>query len=324
MNIPVIDLHCDLTYYFIEKPDATPMDPEIGCAFPHLKTGNVMAQVLGFFTPSTPITHGTAKQQAKILNTLLYNYPDQVEKFTGQNLDGTSPQTTLIAAIENASGFCHEDEKLDDGLNELEKIIKITDGIFYIGFMHWTDNRFGGAAGSKTGLKDDGKVLLDYLDNRNITVDLAHSGDNLISDIFDYVYKKNLNIPLIASHSNFRKIWDHPRNLPDELAREIMKYGGLIGMNFMMDYLGEDDSSIIKHIEYGLELGAENCLAIGADFFWDEERTAEKIYFRKYLTAATYPVLLSEIENKFSVAIAEKIAYKNAKTYLEKYFRTSE
>ena len=65
-------------------------------------------------------------------------------------------------------------------------------------------------------------------------------------------------------------------------------------------------------------------LAIGADFFWDEERTAEKIYFKKYLTAATYPVLISEIENKFSVSIAEKIAYKNAKTYLEKYFRTSE
>ena len=39
MNIPVIDLHCDLTYYFIEKPNANPLDPEIGCALPHLKAG---------------------------------------------------------------------------------------------------------------------------------------------------------------------------------------------------------------------------------------------------------------------------------------------
>lgn len=321
MNIPVIDLHCDLTYYIIEKQNANPMNKEIGCAIPHLIDGNVMAQVLGFFTPSEPIEHGVAQKQAEIFNSFVKDYPDKLEKITNNNLNENSNKVKIIAAIENASGFCHEDENLDDGFKRLEKIIETTGGIFYIGFMHWLDNRFGGAAGSKTGLKNDGKTLLDYLDNKSITIDLSHSSDNLTSDIFDYVYKKGLNIPLIASHSNFRKIWDHPRNLPDELATEIINKGGLIGINFMMDYLGENPGSILKHIEYGLKLGAENNLAIGADYFWDDEKTPEKTYFQDYLTAATYPKLLSEISKNISPEFAEKIAYRNAQSYLTKYLK---
>ena len=171
-------------------------------------------------------------------------------------------------------------------------------------------------------MKDDGKVLLDYLDNRSITVDLAHAGDNLISDTFNYVDKKGLNVPLIASHSNFRTIWDHKRNLPDELAKEIISRNGLIGMNFMKDYLGTDPSALLDHIEYGLKLGAADNLAIGSDFFWDEEKTAEKTYFKTYISAATYPLLLSEIAKKFSLEFAEKIAYRNSLSYLNKYFKS--
>ena len=317
MKIPVIDLHCDLTFYMIEKPDASPMNAEeIGCAIPNLHQGNVRAQVMAFFTASEPILHGIAKRQAEILNKMVNDFPEDIAKYSTES----SSKIKVIPAIENASGFCHEDQNLDDGLKDLEEIIEIAGEILYIGFMHWDENRFGGAAGNKTGLKDDGRVLLDYMDNRNIAVDVAHAGDNLITDIFDYVYKKGLNIPIIASHSNFRKVWNHKRNLPDALAKEIINNNGLIGVNFMSDYLGKNPRSIIEHIEYGIKIGAENNLAIGADFFWDEEKPAEKTYFKPYVTAATYPNLLSEITEKFSMEFAEKIAYRNAQSFLDKYF----
>ena len=316
MKIPVIDLHCDLTYYLLDEPQASPLNPGIGCSIPHLKDGNVLAQVLGFFTPSEPVQHHIARKQAEIFNTLLRDNGDDLEKYSAQD----SSKVKIIAAIENASGFCHEDEKLADGFKELETIIKLCGNLLYIGFMHWNENRFGGAAGNNTGLKDDGKVLLDYLNNRKIAVDLAHAGDNLISDIFNHVINNNLNIPLIASHSNFREVWDHKRNLPDELAKEIIKRNGLIGINFMRDYLGKEPSSIIDHIEYGLKLGAEDVLAIGADFFWDADKAADRTYFKSYISAATYPVLLEEITRKFSLEIAEKIAYRNTQSYLTEYF----
>ena len=316
MKTPIIDLHCDMTYYFVEKKDADAMNVnDIGCAIPHLQNGNVIAQVMAFFTPSEPIEHGVALQQAKIFTRLLKEHPDHFNSGPIKPENGT----TILAAIENASGFCHEDEKLDNGLKELDKIIAATGGIFYIGFMHFGDSRFGGATGSKTGLKDDGKVLLDYINNRNIAIDLSHAGDALAHDIFNYTNSKSLNIPIIASHSNYRHLKDHPRNLTDELAKELIYRKGLIGLNFMSPYIGDEDKpeTIYDHVEYALKLGAEDVLGIGADFFFDDERT-EQIYYPKYSSASSYPQLLAEIEKRFSKGIVEKIAFKNALNFIQK------
>ncbi|MCB9059565.1 MAG: membrane dipeptidase [Calditrichae bacterium] len=323
MSFPVIDLHCDMTVYMIEKKDASPLNAhDIGSAIPHLKNGNVIAQVMAFFTPASPVQHGFAMRQAKIFKKFQKDYP---ESFTEQELKSgkqilPDSKTVLLPSIENASGFCHEDERLDDGLKNLEEIIELTGGIFYIGFMHFGDNRFGGSAGSTVGLKDDGKVLLDYLNSRHIAVDLSHAGDNLAHDIFTYVDNKNLDIPIIASHSNFRRVKNHSRNLTDELAKELISRNALIGINFMQAYLGEDDPDVIfDHIEYGLNLGAENTLCLGADFFWDENRAQDQIYYKKFISASTYPVLLEEVEKRFSNEIAEKIAWKNAASFIEKF-----
>ncbi len=315
MKVPIIDLHCDMTYYFVEKKDADAMNTsDIGCAIPYLRDGNVMAQVMAFFTPNKPVEHGVAMQQVKIFNTLLKDHPNQFNTGPIKPDNGT----TILAAIENASGFCHEDEKLDDGLKELDKIIEATGGIFYIGFMHLGDNRFGGAAGSKIGLKDDGKILLDYIDNKKISIDISHASDNLVYDIFNYTDKKSLNIPVIASHSNYRDLKNNPRNLTDELAKELIKRNGLIGLNFMSPYIGDKDKpeTIYDHIEYGLNLGAENTISFGADFFFDDERTWQ-IYYPKFNNASSYTVLIKEIEKRFSREIAEKIAFKNALNFME-------
>ena len=43
--------------------------------------------------------------------------------------------------------------------------------------------------------------------------------------------------PIIASHSNVRKLCDHPRNLTDELIRGIAKGGGVIQLNFAAQYV---------------------------------------------------------------------------------------
>jgi microsomal dipeptidase-like Zn-dependent dipeptidase len=322
MSFPVIDLHCDMTVYMLEKADASPMNSkDIGSAIPHLKKGNVMAQVTAFFTPSTPIQHNFALKQARVYQKFLSDFPEyfkQQNLIENKNLIPDS-KTILLPAIENASGFCHEDQHLDQGFKNLEQIIEITGGILYIGFMHLGNNRFGGAAGNESGLKDDGKVLLDYLDTRHIAVDLSHAGDTLAHDIFDYVDKRDLNIPIIASHSNFRNVKDHPRNLTDELARELIRRKSLIGTNFMRAYLGDDDPDVIfEHLEYALEMGAEDVMCIGADFFWDETRTQDEIYYRKFNSAATYPLYLKEIESRFSKEIAEKIAYKNATDFIRK------
>ncbi len=57
---------------------------------------------------------------------------------------------------------------------------------------HHTENRFGGGNFSEVGLKEDGKVLLDYLTDKNIVIDLAHTSDALAFGILNYIDHKKL------------------------------------------------------------------------------------------------------------------------------------
>ena len=73
------------------------------------------------------------------------------------------------------------------------------------------------------------KVLIDYLSDKKIAIDLAHTSDQLAHDIFNYTAQRNYKIPILASHSNFRSVYPNNRNLPDELVKELIARKGLIG-----------------------------------------------------------------------------------------------
>ncbi len=58
--------------------------------------------------------------------------------------------------------------------------------------------------------------------------------------------------------------------MTDEQFQVIQNRGGLVGINFVPEFLnssgeaGIDD--VLRHTEHFLSLGGENCLAIGSDF----------------------------------------------------------
>ena len=76
----------------------------------------------------------------------------------------------VIASLENASNFCEEDMDWMKASENLEKIIENTKGIFYIGITHHHENRFGGGNFAEAGLKEDGKILIDYLSDKKIAM----------------------------------------------------------------------------------------------------------------------------------------------------------
>lgn len=128
--------------------------------------------------------------------------------------------------------------------------------ILYIGFTRHAENRFGGGNNSKVGLKEDGKKLLQYLNGKKIAVDFSHASDTLASDILDYLSDHNLEVPILASHSNYRKVFNQTRNLPDHIAKEIIQRGGIIGVNFLRAFVNnENPNALYHHINRGIELG---------------------------------------------------------------------
>ncbi len=308
-QVPVIDLHCDLLCYLQMKQGRTPFDPLSRASFSQMKEGGVRLQTLAIFTYTKPGSTESAQQQIEIFSQLPHRYPDQYEFFTGTDF---SDKIAIVPAFENASGFCEEDEPLEKGLARLQHWYRQLKRILYISLTWDHENRFGGGNASTVGLKEDGKQLLRWMDGKRIAVDFSHTSDALAFDILNFIDKQGLKIPVLASHSNFRAITNVARNLPDELAQEIIRRQGIIGFNLFSPFIGASDSNnLLKHVEHGLKLNGQNALAFGADFFNDadfpgakEKYKSDTLFFPNFGDASTYPHMLQLFEQKLRPAIA--------------------
>ncbi len=329
MNQPVIDLHCDLLAHMLNMPIPDPfIKGEIGCSFPALAEGNVKLQVMAIFTATEKGSTALALRQSEIFASFLTKYSDDctlVHDISTLSQISTSSKLGMIAAIENASGFCEEDESLDIGLARLEQIIKNTSRILYIGFTHHAENRFGGGNNSKAGLKEDGRTLLQYLNGKKIAVDFSHTSDALAWDILEYISTNNLDVPILASHSNYREVFDHVRNLPDDIAKEIIQRGGIIGLNFLRAFVHNDDPNVLyEHLNHGIKLGGSDSMCFGADFFYTgshPDRSRVPFYFKEHADASCYPSILESISQQVSPDVIESIRSKNVMNYLMKLWK---
>ena len=328
MNLPIVDLHCDLLFYLEKDKQRTPFDQACRCAIPQLRQGNVKLQTLAIFSETGSYSAEKGWHQASIYQKLPHHYPQDFIHFSSQFKMETS-QISILMAFENASGFCSEQEPLQEGIKRLKHIIQTISKPLYISLTWNTENRFGGGALAQAGLKADGKLLLEELEHYQIAIDLSHASDALAYDILDYMEGRSLNIPIMASHSNARAVAPMPRNLPDEIAKEIFRRGGVVGLNLYRYFIGYKEDDLIKHVAHWLELGGDNHLVLGSDFFYDPDlpstyRHGKEVFFKDYQDASCYQKLLLFLQNelKLNSSLLAKFAHQNGLNFIQKVFQS--
>jgi microsomal dipeptidase-like Zn-dependent dipeptidase len=325
MHFPVADLHCDLLSFMAKVPKADPFDTsQIACAFPWLRAGGVRAQVLAIYTDVHPESMVLASRQGDLFVKLLEDHPETVCRWDAafqQNLE-TSEQLGIIASIENAAGIGTPTATWKEIYGQFDRLLEKVGSLAYISLTHHTENRFGGGNYTEgIGLKEDGKRLLDYLAGKRIPVDLSHTSDLLAEGILHHIDRHHLPIPVIASHSNFRSIWDHKRNLTDEFAQEISHRGGIIGVNFLRAFLdSEQPERLFEHLIYGSKLH-EQAIAFGADFFYTQDfpdPSRHPFYFPLAENASKYPSILEHLSQELTEGQLRKLAYENVFQFYQK------
>lgn len=124
----------------------------------------------------------------------------------------------------------------------------------------------GAAADDNAGLKPAGRRLAQTVSARGVYLDVSHLSQRGFWELADCI-----DAPILATHSVSKRLRRHPRNLTDAQAREIIRRGGLIGVNFYVPFLTRNKQAscddIVRHIEHFCALGGEKNLCIGAD--WD-------------------------------------------------------
>lgn len=118
------------------------------------------------------------------------------------------------------------------------------------------------------GLKKIGIEVLELMDELGIIIDISHLSDGGVYDVFKY--SKN---PIVATHSNARTLVNQTRNVTDDMIKKISGTGGIIGLNFCGEFLGDDKASnvknMIRHIKHIINIGGIESIAIGSDFDGD-------------------------------------------------------
>jgi microsomal dipeptidase-like Zn-dependent dipeptidase len=318
MLLPIADLHCDLLSFLAAVPEANPLDPnQIACALPLLQAGGVRAQVMAIYTDVHPGSMVLARKQADLFAKLLEEQSATLCRMNSHFLQHFAEQSQIgiIAAIENAAGIGTETATWQEIYAQFDLLLEKVGQLAYISLTHHTENRFGGGNYTEgIGLKEDGKRLLDYMAGKRIPIDLSHTSDLLAEGILHYIDRHHLPIPVIASHSNFRSIWDHKRNLTDEFAKEVIHREGLIGVNFLRAFLDDQQPErFFEHLTYGASLGP-TAISFGADFFYTKDfpdQSRHPFYFPLAEDASKYPSILSRLGENFSEGQLRKLGHEN-------------
>ena len=131
----------------------------------------------------------------------------------------------------------------------------------------------GGCLDDDCGLTDFGRRAVAAMNRVGMVPCGTHTGYRTARELIDAS-----STPIIFSHSNPRAVWDHPRNIPDELMQACAARGGVIGINGIGIFLGRNDSRITtfaNHIEYALSLVGDDHVGIALDYVFDGQEMAD-------------------------------------------------
>ena len=124
----------------------------------------------------------------------------------------------------------------------------------------------GAATDNHAGLTVEGKQMARELSDNGVYLDASHLSERGFWDLAECI-----SAPILATHSNSKAVCPHVRNLTDAQFCEILRRGGLVGINFYVPFLTQrkhaDCEDIPRHIDHFCALGGEKNLCIGAD--WD-------------------------------------------------------
>ena len=119
------------------------------------------------------------------------------------------------------------------------------------------------------GLSGYGRDLVREMERVGMLLDLSHTGYRATMEAMEMATR-----PVVFSHSNPRRLREHGRNIADDQIEACAALGGVIGINGVGDFLGEDDAStetFLTHIDHVAGLVGPAHVGLGIDLVYDME-----------------------------------------------------
>ena len=215
-----------------------------------------------------------------------------------------------MLCIESATGLRNSPALLERFYNVGVRVV----GLTWLSNDLAKSNRVFDDGEQDTGLSEIGREFVRKGNELGIIWDVSHASDQTFWDLCEFSKK-----PVIASHSNFRALCGHSRNLTDDMAKRIIADGGMIGLNLAVEFIHEDEKKRtveywLKHLDHCFELGGEDHVGFGCDIDGIPRYPAP-------LTTqdSIHDQLLEHMQRHYSERIVEKVAGETYLAYLKKW-----
>ncbi|MFN7163876.1 MAG: dipeptidase [Hyphomonas sp.] len=238
----VLDSHLDTPAYFHTAGyafsrrgdfdvDGTHVD------LPRMNEGGLDGGFWVIFTPQGPLNTDSYKaartaalMRQVAIRELAAKYSGDVElAFTAADADRifADGKKIVFQSMENAY-------PLGEDVSLIETFY--VGGLRMIAPVHFRNNQYADSATDVAevfgGLSPLGEALVREANQLGLVLDGSHASDNTVRDMLALS-----TTPLILSHSGPKGVYDHPRNLPDDLLKAIADGGGVIQVNAYGGYL---------------------------------------------------------------------------------------
>ena len=236
----VFDGHNDLPWQIREKAsrsfdalDISQPQPELHTDIARLKQGGVGAQYWSVYVPANSaesgLSHQMTLEQIEIVQAMMARYPDTFElALTSADVKRIRAEGKIASLIGVEGGHA-----IENSLEKLRRLFQL--GARYMTLTHsasldWADSCSDEAKCG--GLSDFGRAVVLEMNRLGMLVDISHVSPETMQAVLD-----TSRAPVMFSHSSVRAIANHPRNVPDEILKQLPANGGIIMVNFYSGFI---------------------------------------------------------------------------------------
>jgi membrane dipeptidase len=232
----VVDTHDDTTQLMLDpKFDLGARQPLGSIDIPRMREGGLGAIFFSIWIPSKvtgPIAVEKALEQIDAVRQQVRAHPKDLVLATTAEEIRQAHKEGKIAALMGVEGG----HMINSDLAVLRKYAGL--GVRYMTLTHsgndeWADSSTDKAA--HNGLTDFGKDVVREMNRLGVMVDISHVSDKAFYDALSVS-----KAPLLASHSSCRSICDAPRNMTDQMMKDLAAKDGVIQINYHVGFLSQE------------------------------------------------------------------------------------
>ena len=231
----VVDSHCDTPLRLIEGKDIVQRSDEGHFDLERMRMGKVTATFFAIYTPNT-ISPDQATSRALSMIAQIYDF---IEKNSHIVSLGRYPKDAYELRAENKLAIFMGMENgapIQKDITMLKLFYRL--GVRYMTLTHADNNEICDSCASATprwnGLSQFGKEVVKEMNNLGMMIDVSHISDASFYDVLKYSAA-----PVVATHSCCRSICEVPRNMSDQMIKDLAANNGVIQINFYPPFLDQ-------------------------------------------------------------------------------------